>query len=511
MIVADTPAVVCRPGGAARWLAPSLSDVIFGALLLWLLLFTIHSDGTLGLLQDSNTGYHIRTGDFILEHRAIPHSDIFSFSKPGQPWFAWEWLSAVLFALVYQSAGMKGLIVFTGTIVALSNLVLLRHMLWRGANALVAIVVLHLVTGASSVHYLARPHVFTFLFLAASLWLIDADRRRPERRIWILVPLTAVWVNMHGGFVALLACLGIIAAGSALEASWTMARRYGLLALACLAASGVNPYGFRVHTHVIQYLREKWIVDLVQEFQSPRFGSTDSLYFEILLFAGVALSVWLISRRQLSSALLVLAWAHAALTSMRHIPIYGFVAAPLLAREATGLWDRWAQDAKPRSARAILGAMAAEHIPGLQRNSLWTPALVICLALFTFGWTWPVDFPAARYPAAVVANNAELISGSRIFTTDAWADYLTFHFYPRQKIFVDGRSDFFGKEMSEQYVQILKGQYGWDKLMTRYDFNVALVPSQSALASLLRLNANWQLIQEDSQSALFQHLGTGPL
>src|SRR5947208_3801299 len=82
---------------ARRWLAPSLADVIFCALFLWLMLFTIRSDGTLGLLQDSNTGYHIRTGDFILQHRAVPRGDIFSFSKPGQPCFAWEWLSAVLF------------------------------------------------------------------------------------------------------------------------------------------------------------------------------------------------------------------------------------------------------------------------------------------------------------------------------------------------------------------------------------------------------------------------------
>src|SRR5262249_25186240 len=183
------PAIARRPGAAAaRWLAPSLADVIFGALLLWLMLFTIRSDGTLGLLLDSNTGYHIRTGDFILHHRAVPFSDIFSFSKPGQPWFAWEWLSAVLFAILHAAAGLKGLAIFTGALIALSNLILLRHMLLQGANALVAIALLHLIVGASSIHYLARPHVFTFLFLAIGLWLLDRDRRQPSARIWMLVP-----------------------------------------------------------------------------------------------------------------------------------------------------------------------------------------------------------------------------------------------------------------------------------------------------------------------------------
>jgi hypothetical protein len=477
---------------------------VFGALLLWLLLFTIHSDGTLGLLQDSNTGYHIRTGDFILQHKSLPSGDIFSFTKPGQPWFAWEWLCAVLFSLTYSIAGMKALVILTGTILALANVILLRHMIWRGANALVAIVALNLVVGASSIHYLARPHVFTFLFLAAGLWLLDSDRRKHSPRIWLLAPLTAVWVNMHGGFLALLVCLGIVAIGSAVEGSWMMSRRYALVAAACLAASGLNPYGFGVHAHALRFLSEKWIVDLVQEYQSLRFGSPEALYFEGLLFAGVAVSVWLLSRRQVSSALLILAWGHAALTSSRHIPIYAFVAAPLIAREATLLWDRWVCFAKPRSLSAVLADLASAHTAGLSRNSIWAPALVICLALLPLGWNWPVDFPDGRYPALAIRKHADIISGSRLFTTDAWADYLTFHFYPRQKIFVDGRCDFFGKEMSEQYVQILKGHYGWDVLMERYDFDAALVPSQSALTSLLRLTPNWRVIEENGQAVLFQ-------
>jgi hypothetical protein len=487
-----------------RWLQPSLSDVVFGALLIWLLLFTIHSDGWLGLLQDSNTGYHIRTGDFILQHKTVPHGDIFSFTKPGQPWFAWEWVCAVLFSLVYSFAGMKGLIILTGTVLAMTNVFLLRHMIWRGANALVAIAVLNLAVGASSIHYLARPHVFTFLFFAVGLWLLDADRQRPSTRIWMLAPLTAVWVNIHGGFLALLICLGIVTVGSALEGSWRMARRYALVGVACLAASGVNPYGFAVHAHAIRFLSAKWIVDLVQEYQSVRFGSPEALYFEALLFSGVAVSVWLLSRRQVTSALLILAWGHAALTSSRHIPIYVFVASPLIAREATLLWDRWVHFAKRGSVRAVLATLATEHTAGLTRNSVWAMALVLCLALAPLGWNWPVDFPDSRYPASAIRNNAELISSSRLFTTDAWADYLTFHFYPRQKIFVDGRCDFFGKEMSEEYVQILKGHFGWDTLMERYDFNAALVPSQSALASLLQLRPDWRVVETDNQAVLFQ-------
>ncbi|HTM49148.1 MAG TPA: hypothetical protein VL285_10720 [Bryobacteraceae bacterium] len=490
--------------GLARWLTPSLADVIFCALLLWLILFTIYSDGTVGLLLDSNTGYHIRTGDYILSHRTVPRGDIFSFSRPGQPWFAWEWLSAILFSLCYSAGGFKALVVFSGAIAALANLILMRHMIWSGANALVTIGLLHMVAAASSIHYLARPHLFTFLLLAVSLWLIDADRRRPSGRIWLLVPIAVLWANLHGGFLALLASLAALAVGFALEGQYESARRYALLAVACTAATGANPYGFAVHAHAIPYLQQKWMIRLVQEFQSPQFGSPEGRYFELLLIAGLALSAQLIARKQYASALLILAWAHAALNSVRHIPIFGFVVAPMLVREATVLWNRWNPFPPPGSIRSILAGLAADHTPGLRRSSVWPAALVLSLALFSFGFAWPADFPHGRYPAGLALKHAQLISGSRIFTTDAWADYLTFHHYPRQKIFVDGRSDFFGQEIIEEYLQILKGQQGWDTLMRRYDFNAVLIPSQSALASLLRVTPGWILVDADDQAVLFR-------
>ena len=129
---------------------------------------------------------------------------------------------------------------------------------------------------------------------------------------------------------------------------------------------------------------------------------------------------------------------------------------------------------------------------------------MLALALFNFGWSWPTDFPAARYPVAMATRNAELISSSRIFTTDSWADYLTFRFYPRQKIFIDSRNDFFWKEMAQQYLDVLKGQHGWEAVMKQYEFNAVLVPSASAISSLLRMRPDWQVVDDDGRSILFR-------
>src|SRR6266481_3332257 len=88
----------------AGMLLPSLTDFFFGALLLWLFL----GGGGQSLLGDGDTGWHIRTGDYILEQHVVPHKDIFTFTRPNEPWFAWEWLSDVLFARVHQMSGVKG-------------------------------------------------------------------------------------------------------------------------------------------------------------------------------------------------------------------------------------------------------------------------------------------------------------------------------------------------------------------------------------------------------------------
>src|SRR5262249_12615944 len=90
----------------ARLLIPSLSDLFFLAILVWL--FVSGSAGWKGLLVDGDIGWHIRTGEWILDHHAVPHQDLYSFSKPDAAWYAWEWLSDVIAGGMHRWAGLKG-------------------------------------------------------------------------------------------------------------------------------------------------------------------------------------------------------------------------------------------------------------------------------------------------------------------------------------------------------------------------------------------------------------------
>src|SRR5215813_12466205 len=98
----------------ARWLKPSLVEVFFLAVMLAAF---GRPQSWQSLISDGDCGWHIRTGDLILKTRAVPHTDPFSFSRVGQPWFAWEWLSEVIFSLLHRWGGLAAVASFTVVLV----------------------------------------------------------------------------------------------------------------------------------------------------------------------------------------------------------------------------------------------------------------------------------------------------------------------------------------------------------------------------------------------------------
>ena len=496
-------------GGAAekgrlrRWLAPSLGDVLLFA---WLAGFCLV--GWDLLLVDGDTGWHIRTGERILATGAVPRSDPYSFTKPGEEWFAWEWLSELLLAAAFRLADLKGVVLTAGVLIAGFGLLLLRWMLWRGATPVAALPVALVAYGASSVHFLARPHLFTWWLLVICLWLWERDTLRGDRRIWLLVPLTALWANLHGGFAAWLVSLAALGAAQAVEAAlgwrpapaYSPARRSALLWLACAAATLANPYGWRLHLHLIQYLNAGWIRDSVVEFRSPVFRTENTFLFELLLFGGLMAAAASMARRRLAPAVLILLWAHAALVSARHIPIYAIVAAPAIATELSALWRRLAA---PRTIAGALESAAADWAPQLGRLSVWAALGVAALASGLIPAQWPADFPEKRFPVAMVSRQEAALEGAAVFASDEWADYLIYRLPGRTRVFLDGRSDFFGQELVGDYLAVWSGRHDWEQILARHGPGVVLVPASAAVASLLKMSRNWRLVDDDGQAALF--------
>ncbi len=489
-----------------RWLTPSLSDLLFIAFFVWL--FVAGGDGWRGLLLDGDTGWHIRTGEYILDHGSVPRVDLFSFTKPGAQWYAWEWLSDVALALLHRAFGLKGVVFAAGVIIAGWAVLLLRQALWRGAHPWLALAVTLPGIGAASIHFLARPHILTLAFATISVWMIESDLAKPRWRVWLLVPLTVLWANTHGAFVVLILLLGLTAIGAVAEAwggvrSWGAAVRYSVLTVACGSASILNPYGLRLHEHIAGYLRSDWIRNVVQEFRAPDFRSESQLQFEALLIIGVAVAAILASRKRFVHALWILVFGHLALTSLRHAPVYIAVVAPVLAQAGTELWRSAVLRSGPNSAAAILDRIGLDSAHAYRRTSLWIPLFLAGYLLLASAAVWPQDFPALNFPTRMAQRYSDLISRSRVLTVDQWGDYLIYRFYPRQRVFADGRSDFYGPEIGGEYVRAVEGDYRWRDTLNRYAVEVVLAPPTWALSTILKSDGGWRVVADDGSAVLF--------
>lgn len=485
---------------------PSFSDCFFLAVLVWL--FIAGASGWKALLMDGDTGWHIRTGQYILNHGSIPKADLFSYSKPGAPWFAWEWLSDVVFALLFGAAGLKGIVLFASLAIAAVATILLRYTVWLGTNSLIALLTTLLAVGGSSIHFLARPHLFTLLLLPICLWLLQKDRVRPSRWVWLLVPMVGLWTNLHGGFMVFLACLALLVVGCAVESGmrgsgWGLSYRYSALWGSCCAVTVLNPYGIHLHAHILQYLRSDWIRNLVQEFQAPTFRDEGQFQFEIMLLLGLLTAGVLLMRGKVPEVLWLVFLSHCALTSVRHAPLYALVAAPLLA-VCLSEWSRQTTlRAGIRSYHRILFQLGEDLRPGFTRTSVWVCAPVIALSFLNAPVPWPRDFPNEAFPTALISRNQDLITHGRVFTSDQWADYLIYLYYPNQKVFFDGRSDFYGEDLGKQYLALLEGSHRALAVMRQHGFTVMLLPAGWPLADLLKREPGWTVIESDRQAILF--------
>jgi hypothetical protein len=492
--------------------------MVFVSILAWLFL---GGSGAMALLGDGDTGWHIRTGDYILSHHQFPKQDLFSFSRAGQPWFAWEWLSDVLFSALHKAGGLAAVALMAGVLIAGTSAVLFRYMIWQGSNLLAAVLLMLIASSASTIHWLARPHLFSYLFLAAAIWLLEADRRRRTPWVFALVGLCVLWTNLHGGFGALLITIAAYLAGSIAETllapaggrNWENARRYGgLLALAAVATL-VNPYTYHLHQHILQYLRSDFILDHVVEFRSPNFRGEGMRYFEVLLFAGLMAVPALLRRRDVTTALLILLWAHASLLSARHILLYVVVAAPVAARECTALWAR--ASAPGMGWAATLREVAEDYGGGRFTNTGPRPAMgwlapsfaaVMAVALFAGRSSGRLqsEFSKDQFPVAACEAAGGQLRGRRILTSDQWGDYLIYRYYPKLKVFIDGRSDFYGAEIGREYLKVMNSDHQWEQIFDRYGFDLALLPAEWPLATTIKSNPNWKVKYDDGKALLLE-------
>jgi len=98
-----------------------------------------------------------------------------------------------------------------------------------------------------------------------------------------------------------------------------------------------------------------------------------------------------------------------------------------------------------------------------------------------------------------------------VFSEDLWGGYLIYRQYPRGRVFIDGRSDFYGPEFAGNYIKAMGAQAGWERYLSRYGVETVLLPPDAPLSGALRQSGSWHLIYDDGVALIFRSAGAAPL
>jgi len=522
-------ALASGASGWIRFLLPSVTDLLF-----ILLLFSL-TIGALAprLLGDAGTGWHIRNGDLILQTTTITRADPFSATMNGERWYAWEWLFDVAVARIHQCAGLNGVVFFAALIIATAFAFTFVFSLRRGGSLPVTLVLLVLALGASAIHLFARPHVFSWLLAVIWLQSLDSsecadDPAKYRKLIWLPV-LMLFWVNVHGGFLLGLVLCGIyLIAGSvrlwrAKDFVERQRIRGWISRLSAFSAVSffvglINPFGYKLYTHVYQYLSDRFLMNHIDEFRSPDFhGLAQQCFAALLLIAIVTVAV--AGRKLRTSDLFVLIFAvYSGLYASRNLPISSLlmtlILAPLLSQALTSEAENGSMPSRTRRFLSTINAFSARMAraeSGL-RGHLW-PAMAVIAGLFLVtqpGKLGPneimhAQFDAKRFPVAAVNAIQQRGIQEPIFSEDYWGGYLIFRLYPQNRVFVDDRHDFYGDAFLKRYLKIIHVEPGWETALKEMNPNYVLLTKKSTLTNILKEVPQWKVVYEDETATLFQN------
>jgi hypothetical protein len=531
-----SPAYPAAPTGEeknlslVRWLMPSLTDMIFVVLLGVL----VYAPAGAGLLNDADTGWHIRNGQHIIHSLSVPHADYFSYTMNGKPWYAWEWLYDLGVGLLATWMGLNGVVLFTAVAIGLTFALLCRTLIERSGNLLVAAVLTMLAVLSSPVHMLARPHVVGWLLTLIWMRLLYRFQEGKTRTLWWLPALMLVWVNVHGSFILGLVLLAIFMAGNCWSyltsqdalgklTARTALVRLGTAGVACALATLATPYGYNLHLHVFQYLSNCYFMDHIMEFGAPNFHGTAEKFFEALLVLVLMAALFAARRLRAVDVMLVLFASYAGLYAIRNVPtsaiIIAMAIAPALSEAIVSQGLRndlpaWLQRFWTRIRES---GTRMKNIDDMLRGHLLPIAMLVVSAGVALNGgrllgkpVLAAHFDQQKFPVAAADYVAAHQIRDRMFSTDRWSGYLIYRLYPDTRLFIDDRHDFYGETFVKDYLKALGADLGWREVLDRNEVTSVLIPPDAPLANVLKETADWKVAYDDGVAILFVRANFSP-
>jgi hypothetical protein len=407
-----------------------------------------------GLLNDSDTYWHIRAGEWMLAHHQLLRADVFSYTASGTPWHTQEWLAEIVMALAWSISGWSAI-----------------HLLFAACAALTAGIVgyfvrarvdfvpalLTVVLGLSCVagSLLARPHIVALPLLA--LWTAGLAAAREQERAphWALLAVMPLWANLHGSFafgLALAGALGIEAVIASADRKLAILR-WGLFLVAAAAVSTLTPFGIQTLLFPLRLTAMRGIAH-IGEWQASDFSHLSPFAIALLVTIGALATGRIRVGWTRLAILLAILWL--ALSHSRHQMLLGVTAPILLVPSLALPWPARPQDGKPLFAALTVAGFAVLIIARL---------------------AWPAargDDPAS--PVTALNHVPRFVREMPVVNDYSFGGYLIWN---RIKPFIDSRADLYGDIFLENYAAVI-------------------APDKDALAATLAYHhARWTIFRAD--------------
>ena len=461
---------------------------------------------------DTDFWWHLKTGEYIVEHGKLPVPDPFSYTSgygepayPGEETVRYfnlthEWLAQVLWWLLYRLGGFPAVVLWKGFLLGLvcgaAGFLAARRAknFYLGLFAALAPVPVLTLFAAD------RPALVTFALVAVFVVVLDSYVSGGRAVwLWMLIPLHIVWANSHGGFFlgwGVLAAYGV--------GAWRLpaARRKPLWLAAglCILLSGLNPNGFRI-LEVLPAYRESYLTSTLIEWKRPFLWGPPYTY-NLLLYSAAAAMMLAWRKLRLSDVLLFAAFGSASLMAFRNMVFVAFLAPVLM---ATYAWPLLA----PKLPRLPVGVVKL-------LLSLGLAGLLVYQALV--GDLYQLRAAEWKFPKGAAEFLREKRITDPIFNSYEYGGYLIWALWPEQRTFIDGRA--LNEAVYRDYVKILhikrsagpKGKELRTALLDRYDVQFVVTNAFEfasgviyplALALAGPSYPEWVLVYEDTQALVF--------
>jgi len=447
---------------------------------------------------DPDVWWHIKVGQAILATHHWPTADTYSFTAPGAPWMAYEWVAETLLAAVQRAWGLKGLMGLDLVLGAAVVLALYALATLRSRNSKAAFVTCLLLLLLTAVSFTLRPQMLGYLFLVIILVILERFRQGRAGTLWLLPPLFLVWVNTHGSFVVGLFAFAVYGISGLIEmrwgglesVRWTEAQRVrlGLAFAACLAALAFTPYGVRVAVYPLDMAFSQPInVASIQEWQPMAFNLPFGKFFLALLVGFLLAQIILRLTWQLAELTLFLAGLVAACLHARFLLIFVPFCAPILAV----VLSRWIPPYDPGKDKYAL-------------NVFLMIAVAVGMVRFFPSREQLASRIAQHWPEKAVRYIEQHPPPRPMYNNYGYGGYLIYALDGRNKVFIDGRADIYERAgVLADYGKVAGVAPVALPLLRAYNVQSCLIERDETLATLLAASSQWQKVYADDLSALF--------